>query len=337
MPVEKIFSFLTFPKKNASADEVVSGVHIPLDDGKLCMMLKAIFDRADRDCSVPVMFVSDGEKQENAVRSDLLTLFEKPSIATATPLAKRLQSATTGSSGMGLLFISIGKNSEIDKRIVISRFPADEGVVAERNSAKLTVQFVEQVFLKSAFAYKAATYLWDGKPNQLWKGYVIDKQINHGSKAVADYWILDFLCSEFFTTAAQGTRRLAIAIKAALHSTSDMQIKAQLTSAAQLAANMPKKALTISDFCDNFYMSELAKQAVVSMVNPARLVHEKFRFDEAEFSRHLAYKQVELNTGAVMTAPADKFDECFKATKLKEETLFKAVGHVVNEKLKSAK
>jgi len=53
----------------------------------------------------------------------------------------------------------------------------------------------------------------------------------------------------------------------------------------------------------------------LSNVNPPRLVHEKFRFAVSEFSKNLAYKQVELDTGAVMTAPAEKLDDCFKATR----------------------
>ncbi|MGE0370968.1 MAG: hypothetical protein AB7Q01_03665 [Gammaproteobacteria bacterium] len=337
MPVERIYSFLTYPKKNRPEEAVVSGTQIPLDDGKLCKMLKEIFDGAGKDCNVPVMFLSEGETQENVVRSELLTLLAKPSVGTATPLANRLQGATSGTSGMGLLFICMGKDGERDTRVVISRFPADEGVVAEKSSEKLTVQFVEQVFLKSAYSYKAATYLSDGKPNQLWKGHVVDKQINHGSKAVADYWIVDFLRSEFSTTASQGTKRLAKAIKSAIQATSDIGTKAQLTSAAQLAANLPKKAMTISDFCDSFHLSEAAKQAILSNVNPARLVHEKFRFDGSEFAKHLAYKQVELDTGAVLTAPAERFDECFRSTRRKEETVFVAAGHVVDEKLKSTK
>jgi hypothetical protein len=158
MSVEKIFSYLTYPKRNRPDETAVSGTQIPLDNGKLCKMLKDIFDGSGKDCNVPVMFVSDGEKQENVVRSELLALLAKPSVAAATPLAERLQGATSGTSGMGLLFICIGKDGGSDTRVVISRFPADEGVVAERSSEKLTVQFVEQVFLKSAYSYKAATY-----------------------------------------------------------------------------------------------------------------------------------------------------------------------------------
>lgn len=337
MSMEKIYSFLTYPRKNQPDEAIVSGTEIPLDNGKLCKMLAAIFSGAGKDCNVPVMFVSDGAKQENAVRTELLALLQNPSVALATPLAKRLQAATGGASGMGLLFVCTGREGGHGTRVVISRFPADEGIVAEKQREKLTVNFVEQVFLKSAYSYKAATYLWDGKPNQLWKGHVVDKQINHGSKSVADYWIVEFLRSEFSTTAAQGTKRLAKAIKDAVQATSDIATKTQLTSVAQLASNIPNKAMTISDFCDSFHMSEAAKQAIIAKVNPPRLVHEKFRFDAAEFSRHLVYKQIELDTGAVMTAPAEKFDECFKPDRHNDKFVFVASGHVVDEKLKSSR
>ena len=38
-----------------------------------------------------------------------------------------------------------------------------------------------------------------------------------------------------------------------------------------------------------------------------------------------------------MTAPAEKFDECFMATRRKDEMLFVGAGHIVDEKLKSTK
>lgn len=255
-------------------------------------MLRDIFDSAGKQCDVTVMFQSPGSKQENEVRADLLGLLKKPSATSALPLATRLEQSTTGVSGMGLLFVCLGREGS-QSRIVISRFPADEGVVAERASDKLTVQFVDQVFLKSAHSFKAATYVSDGKPDELWFGHVVDRQINHGSKSVSDYWIVDFLRSELSTTSAAGTKRLANAIKAALASTSDVAINGQIAAAAQLAANLPAKAMTIAKFCENFNFSSETTQAILSNVKPARLVNDKFRFDASEFARHVAYKQVE--------------------------------------------
>lgn len=337
MAIELIYSFLTYPKKSQADDATVSGTEVPLAEGKLYAMLRDIFDGAGKDCNVPVMFTSNGSKQENAVRSDLLALLAAPGVEQAAPLATRLQRSTSGSSGMGLLFICLGKDASGDQRIVISRFPADEGVVAEKTTDKLTVHFVEQVFLKSSYSYKAATYVWKGKPNQLWSGHVVDKQINHGNKSVADYWIVDFLHSEMQTNAALGTKRLANALKSAIAATSDVEIKSQITSAAHLAKNLPQKAMTIAEFCDNFQLSDATKAAVISKVDPPRLVNEKFRFDAAEFSRHIAYKQIELDNGAVLSAPAEKFEQCFVNTKKKDSHTFTTTGHIVDERLKTTK
>lgn len=336
MALEAIYSFLTYPKRGKSNTPAAPGVEIPLDEGKLCSMLREVFDQSGRQCDVKVMFTSPGAKQENEVRSDLLALAKKPSAATALPLATRLEQSTTGVSGMGLLFVCIGKDGA-HRRIAISRFPADEGVVAERASDKLTVQFVDQVFLKSAYSYKAATYVSEGKPDELWFGHVVDKQINHGNKSVSDYWIVDFLRSELSTTSAAGTKRLANAIKAAIASTTDIAVKGQIAAAAQLAANLPGKAMTIAKFCESFNFSPETTRAILSKVTPARLVDEKFRFDAAEFARHVAYKQVELNNGAVLTAPADKFDECFRETKRKDERTYTTTGQIVDERLKKTK
>jgi len=338
MAIELIYSFLTYPKKSQAEDAIVSGTEVPLTEGKLFSMLRDIFDGAGKDCNVPVMFTSNGDRQENAVRSDLLALVASPGVYQAAPLATRLQRSTSGSSGMGLLFICLGKDANRDERIVISRFPADEGVVAEKTTDKLTVHFVEQVFLKSSYSYKAATYVWKGKPNhQLWAGHVVDKQINHGNKSVADYWIVDFLHSEMKTNAALGTKRLANALKSAIAATTDIEIKSQITSAAHLAKNLPQKAMTISEFCVNFQLSEATKTAVLSKVDPPRLVNEKFRFDAVEFSRHIAYKQIELDNGAVLSAPAEKFEQCFVNTKKKDSHTFTTTGHIVDERLKTTK
>lgn len=340
MPISKIFSFLTYPRKNRPDETAVSGTSITPDDGKLSKMLTDIFEAAPRECSIPVMFTSD-DAQSNPVRTELLAFLKKPSVSTATPLASRLQLATMGTSGMGLLFICTGPEGH-HTRVVLSRFPADEGVVAERSSNKLTVAFVEQVFLKSSHSYKAVTYVSDGKVHELWKGQAIDKQINHGSKSMADYWIIDFLKSDFATTAATGTKRLAEALKAATTSTSDVDVKKEITAAVHLAANMPNRALTIAEFCDSFNFSQKTKDAVAANVRPARLVNEKFKFDNTEFTKHIAYRQVELDNGAVLTAPADKFDECFKSSKLRrmqsqEPQTFSTTGVVVDERLKKTK
>jgi len=341
MPIQAIYSFLTYPKRSQPDDPLAPGVQIPIGgDNKLVRMLDGLFLRAAEDCIVPIMFRSDTKDQMNPVREELQALLATPSVESAAPLALRLQRSTAGTSGMGLMFICIGTETGAaagENRILISRFPADEGVVAERSDATLTVQFVEQVFLKSAYSYKAATFVADGRVDQLWKGSIVDRQLNHGSKAVADYWIVDFLAAEFATTAAAGTKRLAAALREAISSTTKVAIKQEIAAAAQLAGNIPNRAMTVAGFCERFNFSDETKAAVVACIRPPRLANDRFRFDAGEFARHLAYKQVELDNGALLTAPADRFDAVFEHTQRRGRDTFSTSGTVVDQRLRKTK
>lgn len=334
MALQAIFSYLTYPKRNNPDDPLAPGAEIPVNaNNKLFRMLDGIYCNAERDCIVPVIFKTNGIEQLNPVRSEILTLIANPSLNAAEAIALRLQRSTSGTSGMGLMFICLGEENG-STRIVLSRFPADEGVVAERSEVELTVQFVEQVFLKSAHSYKAATYIANGRADQLWHGHVVDRQINHGSKDVADYWIVDFLMSEFSTTAAAGTKRLAVALRDAALSSTNIRVKQEIASGAQLAVNLPRRAMTIAEFCERFNFSAETSQCVLEKVRPPRLINESFHFDAEEFSRHLAYKQVELDNGAILTAPADKFGEIFQETERQNQHTFLTTGVIVDERLR---
>lgn len=153
MKITKILSFLTYPEKNKAEQMEITGTEIPIDEGKLCRMLSDVFFRSDAECNIPVAFLSEDGEQENAVRNMILGVVKEPTVESTKALAARLQLFTTKTSGMGLLFFCIGSEGE-NSKIVISRFPADEGVVAERGLDKLTVSFVEQVFLKSSHSYR---------------------------------------------------------------------------------------------------------------------------------------------------------------------------------------
>lgn len=338
MKIDKILSFLTYPGKHKEEPPEISGAIIP-KKGKLFNMISSIFEKSDSDCKIPIIFLPENGEQKNDVRDEILKLMASKSIEDGRALANRLQNATTEKSGMGLLFFTIGSEDK-ECKIVISRFPADEGVVAERNSAKLIVEFVEEVFLKSAYSYKSAMYKSPLDHPDLWTGYAIDKQINHGAKEVANYWISDFLNSDFQTTPRAGTKRLALALKDAISKTKNPIVKHEITSSAKLAKNIPAKAMTISEFCDGFHFSEETKLEVCKQTPSAKLLEDKFVFDRTEFDKHLSYKMVELDNGAILSAQAANFDDCFERKKLKGENndiLFTTKGKVVDERLRRSK
>jgi len=183
-------------------------------------------------------------------------------------------------------------------------------------------------------------YKFEIPNHDLWSGFAIDKQVNHGAKEVAAYWINGFLRSDFQTTPKQGTKRLALALRDAIANTTDTEIKHEIASCAKLAKNIPKKAMSISEFCDRFHLSGEAKEKICSQVSPSRLLDDKFSFDKAEFDKHLSYKMVELNNGAILSAQASRFDDCFESSVVdgkSNNVRFVTSGKVVDEKLKRSK
>ncbi|WP_022663689.1 hypothetical protein [Desulfospira joergensenii] len=337
MEIDKIFSFLTYPGKNAEEQPEIGGVEIP-KKGKIFKMLNDIFKNSEVDCKIPIIFTSENDDQKNDVKDEILALMESGSIDDGLILANRLQSVTTKTSGMGLLFFTIGYNDK-NSKMIISRFPADEGIVAEKKSEALKVEFVEQVFLKNAYSYKSVLYQCNIESPNLWKGLAVDKQALPGGKEIAGYWISSFLKSDFQTTPRQGTKRLALALRDAIKKSNDPSIKHEITSSVKLATNITNKAMAISEFCKLFHLSPEATKAVSQNVNPTRLLEDKFVFDKEEFQKYLPYKMIELSNGAILTAESAEFDNCFKSEKRNNspEIKFTTVGSIVDEKFKRTK
>ncbi len=338
MAIERVLSFLTHPGKHKEDPPQISAAVIP-KKGKLFNMMADIFSNSETDCKIPIIFISESGDQENDVRDEIVSLISSKSIEDGRVLANRLQMATTEKSGMGLLFFTIGSDRN-EGKIVISRFPADEGIVAERSSKILKVEFVEEVFLKSDRSYKSAMYKTPLKHPDLWTGVAIDKQVNHEAKEVAAYWINDFLKSDFQTTPRQGTKRLAMALKNAIDKSNDPDVKHEITSSAKLAKNIPANAMTIAEFCDRFHFSEKTTKEVCKQVSSLRLLEDRFVFDCSEFDKHLSYKLIELDNGAILSAQAANFDECFESEKVEgnnNDYRFTTKGTIVEEKLRRSK
>ena len=196
-------------------------------------MLRTVFDRASHECDIDIVFQPDRDgRQQNDCRDAIIKIVAAPTVVHGRAIAKRLQAVTTNRSGLGLLFLMKGDNDNVDT-VVISRFPADQGVVAQENAEQLSVEFLERVFMKSAKAYKSAIYSSDSLQRGFWDGRAVDRQIS-GPRELSDYWIRDLLQSELRTTGPAGTKRLAVAVREAIRSADTLELRQELISAAGL-------------------------------------------------------------------------------------------------------
>lgn len=182
--------------------------------------------------------------------------------------------------------IAAGKEGQ-EHKIVISRFPADFGILADESDRALTVEFLERVFMKRATTYKAAAYQDRSLYAGFWLGRAVDKQINSDMVQLSNYWIAEFLDSDFRTTAAAGTKRLAVALRDAARKSSDVTVKTEIAVAVTLGQSLNGQRLTINEFSNRFGLSAAAKQAVASEIRNPVLLDERFQFDVSEFAKQV--------------------------------------------------
>jgi hypothetical protein len=171
-------------------------------------------------------------------------------------------------------------------------------------------------------------------PSGFWKGIATDRQAGQSGEHISDYWLKEFLNADFSETPAQGTRRLATALKDALKSNTSASVKTEIAHASSLAsAVFQTKALTIEDFCKHFGLSDAAKDAVKAALPKPSLFAKKFTFDAAQFKIVAPYRTVEMNTGAILTAPNDDFEKIFEQTKSGDVVEYKTRGKISDQRL----
>ena len=141
MKIGSIHSFLVHPGKHTEEPPQIRGTAVE-KKGHLFDMLKRVFDTAEEECQHDIAFIPDkDEAQRNECRDSVLAYAKSHHINEGRKLAERLYKVTTHRSGLGLLFLIIGQEKG-NTKIVISRFPADSGILADEKEKGLTVEFL---------------------------------------------------------------------------------------------------------------------------------------------------------------------------------------------------
>lgn len=331
MNIVSVHSYLVPPRvKEGETPRRILGTTVKPEE-ELFGMVQGLFDDAPSDCPYRISFVSRGGEQSNACLTLVFDYVQDPAPEKGREIAEALREATTRRSGLGLLFLILGRDESDNSRLVVSRFPADEGVLAQEGHDGLSVAYVKQVFMKSEKAYKCAMY--EGAVvEDFWRGRAVDKQIN-SSQGLSDYWIRTFLQSDFAVTGERGTRQLAVALRETVKNTEDdQQITDEISSAVTLSPSLDYQSVSIKEYTERFHMSEKTTDAIKEHVKAA-VFEEQFRFLHPEFKKHIAYKRVEMDNGAVLTALTGEFDEVFNRSRNDQgEVVFTTRGEIKTER-----
>ena len=338
LAIQHIHTYLVHPGKSQPQVASIGGTTVLLDGSKLFTLLDSIYSRSDVECDIDISFNHNiAGQQQNPCRDLIVDYLARPNLSRGKRIARRLQEMTDQRSGLGLLFLMAGKAGPKHK-IVISRFPTDTAILADEGAHNLTVQFLERVFMKSASSYKAVVYEDSSLQAEFWAGRAVDRQITSRVIELSEYWIFDFLASNFRVTSAAGTRRLAAALRNAAKK-SDLDVKREIVAAVTLAGALKGRNTSISEFEGRFLLSDAAREAINNELRTPGVAEERFRFDFEEFNNQVGHRCLELDNGALMTAPSADFDRVFHQEVLDKkarEVRISTKGKVVGERLKKA-
>lgn len=318
--ISKVFCYLSpvgkgvepFPSKEIRSFEIINS-------DQMWTKLEDVIKNIDKTCEIDMKFISDGSKQKNETRDEIITILRERNLEKGIPLIERLSKNTDKSCKIGLVFIVIGKNDNKDF-ILIARYPSEEGIVLKQTDQ---VEIVKDVFLKNSHRYKMAFFEDESLQGGFWKGKAVDKQINDSSnsKLISDYWIKDFLNCELELTETQGNKLLGKALRKVLNDDStpedDKDIINSIASSAKL---LNGKSKSINSFLKNLSISDENRNRIINALPSKAIAEQVFKFNSEIITGEYNLKALYLNNGAIVMAPTDSFDKVFTMEKVDAET-----------------
>lgn len=334
MSIATAHVFLVNPGKAAEEAQPVLGSNVQLS-GNLFDMLQKLFIQQPAEKDFEIVFShNEDEQQQNDCRDLLVAYQQKPIIENGIPIAERLQEVSDRRSGQGLLFMMVGQYGT-SQRLVLSRFPADQAILAEIEQDELSVELLDRVFIRNMARYKALLLESPSPPDDFWIGTATDRQAGGEAENVSDYWIRDFLTAEFAETPKMGTRRLAEALKGAMNAHPNVELKSTIASAITLAPNMfDGKMISIRRFCEDFSFEKDVIDSVIETLPKKSLADKEFKFNSKEFKKKLPTRVMELESGARLSAPTQRFDSVFKLVEKNGDYVeYLVKGNIADERI----
>lgn len=318
--VSKVFCYLSpvgkgikpFPSNEIRSFEIINS-------DQMWAKLEDVIKNIDKTCEIDMKFISDGSKQKNETRDEIINLMKEGTLEKGIPLIERLSKNTDKSCKIGLVFIVLGKNNKKDF-ILIARYPSEEGIVLKQTNQ---VEIVKDVFLKNSHRYKLAFFEDESLQGGFWKGKAVDKQINDSSnsKLISDYWIKDFLSCELELTETQGNKLLGKALRKVLNDESTPETdKDIINSIASSAKLLNGKSKSINSFLRNLSISDENRNRIISALPSKAIAEQVFKFNSEIITGEYNLKALYLNNGGIVMAPTDSFDKVFTTETVDEET-----------------
>jgi len=100
---------------------------------------------------------------------------------------------------------------------------------------------------------------------------------------------------------------------------------------------MAGKTITVDGFIKQFGLDEETSAALLAGIPLGGAATDPFVFDLPTFESIVPLLSIELDNGSIITAPAEKFEECFKCETVnaaEKRVRFSTTGKITDQRLK---
>lgn len=294
-PLSRLYGFSVVPKQAPEGGAVAI-------DPVLEQALDQAYRRAAQGRGRTVSLMIPEGSESNEVRDALISVAfdeDQPAAGSASLLADRLSVAMDRRSPPGLFVLSVhgsGRTREVEMWI----FPRSEGFryLGER------IEVADDIFSISSNVRKAAMFRGGNQIGEFLTGRVVDFQAHGGDRYVAGFWVERFLQARLEMGGDEGTLLFAKTVKMAFDALrDDVASQRELAAAIDSVRHRPQR-LSVNSFAEE-YLSDAAAEVVVASAPSPEAAGASFRFDPHRFVEVAGYRVFRLDSGVVVTAPAE--------------------------------
>lgn len=290
-PLSRLYGFAVVPKHQPGGGEVAI-------DPVLEETLDQVYHRAAQASGRTVHLLADG----NEVRDALISIAfhdDIPAAASARLLAERLATAMDRRSPPGLFVLSV-HGSGATREVEMWLFPRSEAFRYRSDR----IELADDIFSISSKVRKAAMFRGSNQPGEFLIGRVVDYQAHGSDRYVAGFWVERFLQARLEMSGEEGTLLFAKTVKMAFDALRDDAAAQRELAGAVDSVRGGARRLSVNSFAEE-HLSGAAADTLVASAPSVDAAAVSFQFDPRSFDEAAGYRVFRLDSGVVVTAPAE--------------------------------
>lgn len=333
--LQRGYAAVIYPSKGEESPDPPR-TYVLKTDAQFRQALAVATNIADRrPMSAVVLHMTDD--RQHLVREAMLKLAfgqTRTPLTAMNELAARLACSTDRRTHPSLFIVTVDEQGD-SRRVSMYVFPEESTYALRRSKEEPSEAFLEHVnsFVLESRLRKVARFEGKNIKAHFISGSVIDLQIGSGPRAVADYWVTDFLEAGFAINDVKGTTLVAEGLKAAFHK-ADADGKQKVMEAAMALMADGRRTWSLQRIASEYLPADLS--AVFCGIAPnADTLTGKFMLSKDLLRDRINYRIFQLETGVWVSSPFNEVGRSVKVEGNGKRRTLTARGVIESERVRS--